>query len=697
MEIRLGYRTDTKNSIVNDFFIPVLKHARKYKRSVGFFTSSSLIQIAEGLSGLLQNSGKMYLIVSPRLTEEDIKAIELGYKIKEDLIRDLFIKEFDREFNEFEEEKLNYLAFLIYRNALEIKVAIMNDYGLYHEKIGIIEDKYGNKIAFTGSLNETENAFRKNFESIDVYKSWIEKDRVENKEKDFDMLWNNKTSMVNVMEFPQAVKEKILQYKKEEYIVEKQKINIYETKEENYDSYSAEDEIVLPTYIGDKRFQLRPYQYEAIEKWVENNYQGLFAMATGTGKTLTALAATERLWRDKKHKLAIVIICPYTHLVEQWVDDIKNFNINPIVAYSNTNWVNKLKINIRNYNHNLKKYFCVITTNATYQGEIFQDVISELKENVLFIVDEAHNFGSKRLSKLMNDDFQYRLALSATPDRYFDEDGTRKLLNYFSKQVFEFNLKEAIEREYLVNYYYYPNIVYLNEEEYEEYKNLSIKISKFIGQKGKLDLEDSSVELLLLKRARIINLAENKIEALKNLMLNYTQTSNNIIYCAAGKRKDEEKQIDEVCKMLGYEMNMKIHRFTSQETKEERAELIKRFENKELQALVAIKCLDEGVNIPCIERGFILASTGNSKEFIQRRGRLLRKYKGKKFSYIYDFIVLPRPIEEIHYMDLNVLKVDLSLARKELIRIKEFSQLAVNRRESTKVIDDIEIAYGIKY
>lgn len=419
-------------------------------------------------------------------------------------------------------------------------------------------------------------------------------------------------------------------------------------------------------------------------------------MATGTGKTLTALAGVERLWRDNDEALAIIIVCPYIHLVEQWVKDIKHFNINPIQAHGTSKWKDKLKRNIRGYNHNIIKNFCVITTNSTYQSTDFQNIIRELEKNILFIVDEAHNFGSNKLSKLLNEKFTYRLALSATPKRYFDEKGTNKLLKYFDKQVFEFSLKDAIDGGFLTEYYYYPNIVYLQNDEYEQYKNISIKIAKMIGKNGELDISDEVLEMLLLKRARIINLAKNKIIKLKEIMLMYKDTYNNIIYCAAGKN-EEERQLDDVCKLLGYDLNMKIHRFTSQETKEERSNLINRFEKKELQALVAIKCLDEGVNIPCIERGFILSSTGNSKEFIQRRGRLLRKYKNKKFAYIYDFIILPRPIKDIQYMNLDVLKVDLSLINKELRRMKEFGNLSINRSDSMKLIDDIEIAYGIKY
>lgn len=693
MNIELQYRTDQNNSIINDFFIPVLKHAKVYKRSVGFFTSNSLMQIANGLSGLISNEGKMYLIVSPKLNDEDIQAIKLGYKLREKVIEDKLLSELENEFNELEKEKLNYLAFLIYKNLLEIKVASMDDYGMYHEKIGVIEDIEGNKIAFTGSLNETENAFIRNFESIDVYKSWEEPQRIKNKERDFELLWNNKTPMIEVIDFPKAVKEKILEYKKDRYILEKESCKTVEEKKEKY---LLENGIELPKYINGKPFQLRDYQKQAIEKWIENNYKGLFAMATGTGKTLTALAGVEKLWRYKRDKLAIIIVCPYIHLVDQWVDDIKKFNINPIKAYGGSEWKSKLKTNIRAYNHGINQYFCVITTNSTYKSKIFQKIILEINENILFIADEAHNFGSNKLCNLLNEKFEYRLALSATPERYFDEYGTKKILKYFDKQVFEFNLKDAIDGEFLTEYYYYPNIVYLNSDEYDEYKKISIQIARFIGKDGELDTSNEALEMLLLKRAKIINLAKNKISKLKELMCGFKDTYNNIVYCASGK-SEEEKQINDVCKLLGCELNMKIHKFTSEETKEERKNLIERFEKKELQALVAIKCLDEGINIPCIERGFILSSTGNSKEFIQRRGRILRKHKNKKFSYIYDFIILPRPIEIIQHMNLDVLKVDLSLVNKELKRMKEFAQFSINRSSSTKLIDDIEVAYGIKY
>lgn len=699
LDVKIEYRSENQKEIIEDFYIPILSNAIKYKRASGFFSSSILIEIAKGLDSLIKNNGEMQLIVSPELSNEDIEAISTGYELREKVIERALNRRFYEHNNELEKERLNYLAHLISNNLLDIKVAVIDDgktNGIYHEKIGIMYDENGNKIAFTGSLNETDNAIRRNFESIDVYRSWlgdIDALRVFNKERDFDKLWNNKTDRITIYKFPEAIKNKILKYKKDS-IKSEGEIKIQENTCNNLLQKK------YPKYP--EWFHIRKYQEEAIKAWKENNFKGLLNMATGTGKTLTALSAVITLWMELKSKLAVIIVCPYTHLVEQWKEDVISFNMDPIVAYSTSKqkkWKNKMKNKIYRYNLGILDNVCILTTNATYKTKQFQEIINELQNNVLFIVDEVHNAGAEGFVKHLNNKFEFRLALSATPERYMDEEGTEHVLKYFGKEVYYFGLDRAIQEGFLTKYYYYPQIVYLTDDEYKEYFNLSLKLSKFIlKEDGKIKLTERA-KIYLIKRARLVAGAKMKLSKLRELFQNKKESNYNLIYCGSTYVENEEyddeiRQIEAVTRILGNEMDMRIAKFTAEETMEERENIIRDFnDGKTLQGIVAIKCLDEGVNIPSIKNVYILASSTNPREFIQRRGRVLRKYKGKNFAYIYDFITLPRDLNKVSLVGNDVLKFDYSLIKKELIRSKEFASLALNKYESLKILEQIEEMY----
>lgn len=683
LDLELSYKTDKENSILNKFYIPVLKKSKLYKRSVGYFTSNVLIKISEGIEGLVENNGKMKLLISPQISNEDKDAISKGYKLKEDVVRESLLIEFNKSYDNYQEEKLNYLANMIAYDVLEIKVACMKNYGIYHEKIGILEDIETNKIAFTGSLNETENAMVNNFESIDIYKSWNESDekRVIQKLNNFESLWNNENDLVEVMEFPDAVKNKLLKFKTNDVVKEAQLKLCVKKKKKNIPE--------IPELIGDKPFEIRDYQKEAINSWQENDYKGILAMATGTGKTLTALLCLEKLWQEKK-RLAVIIICPYIHLVEQWIEDLERFNIRPIkICGSNKKNIERAEMQIECYQENINPFICIITTNQSYSKPKFQKLINEIEEQTLFIADEVHNVGAKNTSRCLNENYKYRLGLSATPKRYFDDIGTDKIYDYFKKDVYEFSLKEAIDKEFLTQYYYYPIFVYLDQDELIEYKKITKKILKYLDKDGKLDLSNSQLSNLLIKRSRIVNLASSKVQKLKEIMLeNKLCKENNIlIYCAAGKKDDEDRQITQVCKLLGNKLDMRIRRFTSEEDMNERTMIVDEFKQKILQGIVAIKCLDEGVNIPCIETAIILSSSGNSKEFIQRRGRVLRNSPGKDFAKIYDFITLPYDIEKI---DIEECSTDKSIVKKELRRAEEFADTCLNKSHAFNTIMEIK-------
>lgn len=715
LDIKKEYRS-LLDSVAKNFYIPLLIQAVKYQRAVGFFSSSCLVEISKGISELAKNGGKIQLVASPYLSDEDIEAIKSGYAMRDQVVKEAIRREMTEGKTPFEKARLNLLANLISDNILDIKIAFTEDsdrMGMYHEKMGIITDAEGNRVAFAGSMNESAAAMTLNYETIDVYCSWKgEVDRVIAKENAFASIWNDTEPNIKIIDFPELKQEIIDKYK---YAVPDFEIDKKE--------YAPDIDTVLHTDLGvyteygpkfPEWFKLHDYQDEAITEWQKRNYRGIFDMATGTGKTYTGLGALTTLSKNLGHKLAAIIVCPYQHLVEQWVEDILKFNIDPIIGYSDSSqkdWQKRLKNAIRDQKLKVRgrEFFCFICTNATFSSDYVQAQLAKIKSDTLLMVDEAHNFGAPYLSCLLYDNYKYRLALSATLDRHNDEEGTAKLYDFFGEKCIEYTLDRAIEEKKLTKYKYYPIVVTLTEEELEAYDNLSYEIGKCImkDKNGKIKLS-SKGETLALKRSRIIAGAKNKLTMLEEVIQPYIHDKHILVYCGATKgleqnqdRSDVDsediRQIDAVTDLLGNKLGMEVSQFTSKESVEEREVLKREFSAGDtLKVLIAIKCLDEGVNIPKIKTAFILASTTNPKEYIQRRGRVLRLAEGKEYAEIYDFITLPYDTESVTSLTEAQVKRNFTLVKNELRRAEEFSRIAVNMVESASLIDEIKDAYGIQ-
>ena len=714
LEIKKEYRSLLDN-VAKDFYIPLLSCAVRYQRAVGFFSSSCLVEISKGISELAKNGGKIQLVASPYLSDEDIEAIKSGYAMRDQVVKEAIRREMTDGRTPFEKARLNLLANLISDNILDIKIAFTEDserLGMYHEKMGIITDPNGNRVAFSGSMNESATAMTLNYETIDVYCSWKnEEDRVVAKENAFASIWNDTEPNIKIIEFPELKQEIIEKYKRTapDFEIDKKEYPSYNGSDHQMDfGIFAENSPKFPD-----GFDLHVYQSEAIEEWVRHDYRGIFDMATGTGKTYTGLGALTTLSKNINHKLAAIIVCPYQHLVEQWVEDIVKFNIQPIIGYSESSqkdWNVRLKDAIRDQKLKVrgKEFFCFICTNATFSSDFVQTQMAKIKSDVLLMIDEAHNFGAPYLSRLLYNDYKYRLALSATLERHNDEEGTAKLYDFFGEKCIEYTLERAIKEKKLTPYKYYPVLVTLTEDELEAYDHLSYEIGKCVvkGRDGKMKLSTRG-EKLALERSRIVAGASNKLELLKDVIQPYIHDKHILVYCGATKgleqnqdRSDVDvediRQIDAVTDLLGNQLGMDVSQFTSKESVEEREVLKREFAAGDtLKVLIAIKCLDEGVNIPKIKTAFILASTTNPKEYIQRRGRVLRLAEGKEYAEIFDFITLPYDVEAVTSLTVEQVKRNSTLVKNELRRAAEFSRLAVNMVESISLIDEIKDAYGI--
>jgi len=674
---------DTSSSdLIKDFFEPALASSIRYDRGVGYFSAAWLRLTAKGMTTFAKNSGYARWVTSPILDKEDWNALQTGEAARYDevLRRAIKINIEDLE-RSLEEETLSALAWLVADGILDFKLALPRnklEQGEFHDKFGIFADAFGNQISFNGSYNDSIKGTL-NYESIKIFCSWEAgfSDLVSADADRFSRLWNNMDSNVQVFDLPEAARERIIKLRtKERPYPEPHWNNLLLLKEEGikYNSYLP-SRPHIPTNIT-----LRDYQIKAIDEWFSHNCRGLLEMATGTGKTITALAASVRLY-ERENRLAVIITAPFQHLVDQWHKEAKSFGHQSILAYqSKKQWINNLTDQILQFNGNYRKFLSVITTHSTFCSSDFQAVISKLKPPSVIIADEAHYLGSElgRLSYPQN--IPFRLALSATPDRWYDEVGTSMLRNYFGKTVFSFPLEEAIGLS-LTPYYYYPHLVTLTADELEQYEELTAKIAPLINQED--ENGQQALKMLLIQRARLLNVAQNKLNILSKLIDSEDDIKFTLFYCAPG-------QIDDVLRLIGLEKGILVHKFTAEEDAKKRQQLLADFSNGKLQGLVAMKCLDEGVDVPNTRTAYILASSGNPREFIQRRGRILRKAPNKEFSIIHDLIAVPQAPQ-----DLATFEVERSIIRRELRRFKEFAEPALNKHLAYDVVWELARKYSL--
>lgn len=663
-----------------DFYEPALSVSVRYDRGVGFFSSGWLRVLAQGLTKFAANSGKARIITSPVLVKQDWEALKMGESARiNQMLRDALTKNIDQLAQELEQNTLSALAWMIADGILTFKLALPQNKlagGDFHDKFGVFTDAENNQVSFSGSPNESIRGFY-NYESNKIFHSWLPPMRpfVEADVKRFERLWQNEDENVRTYDLPEAAREKILKLRERERPYPKPAWIGQPIKESSPTYQPAKPQ--LPAQI-----ELRPYQDEAIDAWFAHQCRGLFEMATGTGKTITALAASAKLY-DREKQLAVIIAVPYQHLVDQWNDEASAFGYKPILAYqSKKSWLNELNHQILDFNGGYRQFISVIVTHSTFISPDFQGSIARLQYPALLIADEAHHLGAERSRLHYPQNIPYRLALSATPDRWFDDEGTVALRAYFGETVFAFTLEQAIGVS-LTPYYYYPHLVSLTDDEMVEYEALSVKIARLINQEE--EDKQEALKMLLIKRARLLNTAVNKLEILSELIDNEKQIEHTLFYCAPG-------QIDEVMQLVGWEKGILINQFTAEESPPERQQLLTNFANGNLQALAAMKCLDEGVDVPSTQTAYFLASSSNPREFIQRRGRILRKYPGKEHSIIHDLIAIP-PVS--FGLDSPAFQAERSIVRRELQRFKEFSNPALNKHQALDVIWDIASHYGL--
>lgn len=663
--------------VIAEFFVPALAASTKYDRGVGYFSAGWLRLTSQGMIVFAGNGGHARWVTSPILDEDDWIALQQGIAARHDaVIRAALQRNIDELAQSLEQDTLSALAWMVADEILDFRLALPRNKlqgGEFHDKFGIFTDADGNRVSFNGSYNESVQGTR-NYESLRVFSSWQDpfSSLVQSDSERFERLWNNLDPNVQVYTLPDAARASILKLRTEQR------------------PYSLSSRTILPLALTHPRIPpeltLRDYQLDAIDAWFENRCQGLLEMATGTGKTRTALSAMARFY-ERERRLAVIIAVPYQHLVDQWMEDAKEFGLHPVLAYKKkADWLNRLHQQVLEFSRQDRKVISVITTHTTFIDDDFQKAIGKLHSSSLLIADEVHHLGAERSRMALPESIQARLALSATPDRWFDDIGSAALRRYFGDTVFQFTLSDAIRRGILVPYIYYPQLIELTHDEMSEYQLLSDQISRLaaiLRTKPDEGLEQR-LERLLMQRSRLLNSASEKLTALRSLISETPNSHHTLFYCSP-------EQIDEVCHIVGWEAGWRINRFTAEEPNNVRQQLLEDFDNQNIQALVAMKCLDEGVDVPNTRTAYILASSSNPREFIQRRGRVLRRAPDKNEATIYDFIVIP---PQSWYSQSNI-NSDKNIVERELRRFKEFADSAQNKHQALSVVWDIANQYGI--
>lgn len=633
LHLDVSYESDSnKNQLLDNFYIPVLENSKKYFRIAGFFSSTSLSVAAEGIEGLIKNDGKMYLLISPELSEEDFSIISKSEKLENDafLFSDFAL--------DAKEDNLKALAWLLGNGRLEIKIVVgkKSRNSLFHQKVGIFFDDEGNILSFSGSINETAQAWINNIEEFKVFRSW-NAGQIEYLQADlnkFSSYWKNeRKDTAIVFDLPSSIKEKIIQIRPRDVW----DLNIMRRYKKDHE-------------IKNNKLSLFPHQARAVEAWVENDYSLLMEMATGTGKTRTAIGCLLKKLEDNEVLLTIVAT-PQNTLSRQWKDDFVKLNIaldyNAIIDGSVSKWPKRLELLLLDLNEKRIKTAIVFTTHATASDPKFVDVIlkNKFKTKILFIADEVHATGSAKQRDALLPEYDYRIGLSATPERMFDEGGTSLIRNYFGDKSFEFTIADALStinpltgRSFLNYFTYHPIFVELTPSENKLFNKYSQQIAILKAQD---EYDPDDLQKLYDRRAAVSKNAEGKYEALNRLLgkLNPERIVDTILFVS-------DKQIKKSFDILS-DRHIKRAKITEQESTSkivnnsgdtERQEIISQFNHRQLQVLVGIKCLDEGIDIPNARIAILMSNSTNPREFIQRVGRVIRQAEGKQLSEIYDFI-----------------------------------------------------------
>jgi len=667
----------------------------------------------------------MRIIFNDVLTRDDKEALEKGLNTSpEKLIEDKVISDvlkLSETLSGHNRHFFNCLSWLIATKKLEfIAIApIQRRVGIAHQKFGVFKDENNNKVAFSGSINFSSTALFNNIEAISCYKSWItagsDAERVQYYESLFNKVWDGKHESARIVPL-----EKVKIIIRDQFKAESLD-SLLDEEAELLSDVIAETSIPssLISKVGKLKRKLtkgkanrpsfpagsdeREYQSIAIRQWIENSYKGLFEMATGTGKTITGLRASVKLFEDLE-SLVVVVLVPTISLAEQWIEEVTKFGFVESILVSSTNpsWDLALQGGLNSFKLKTINHLVVISTYDSYKSKRFQEFHAKFPAHTMLLADEAHSMGAPEILNKLPYNIQYRLALSATPHRHFDDSGTQKFLEFFNASIrstYEFPMKQAIASRFLCQYRLKPHFAELTEEEYMHYYALTKKISQRAHiNKNKFVDTDVHLERMLQERRKLLNKASSKKEIVGDIidaMKKQGEIHHTLIYCPEGNDESEDNRIiDDLGKYLAFEKGIRIAPFTGNTPPEKRAQLLKEFDEGKIQCLLAMKCLDEGVDVRRTETAIFVSSSTNPRQYIQRRGRVLRVHPDKPIAFLHDIIAVPPKIE---LDDEKAKEIDKVILSQEFRRYKEFAEDALNYVEAISPVKEICKDYNIDF
>jgi len=719
--------SSTGDMIPLHFFGEVIPVSKKIQFKLGYFSSSSISTLSYGFAQFIYNDGTIDFLINHFVNENDYKLInnelvldEAFYNsIETNILRDL------EKLNEVLTKKqvnhfYNCLRYLIDNNRVRIIPVTTKSGEISHYKEALFWDHEGNVINIVGSCNFTYKGIVCNGESFVINRSWgetAERANISNEEKEYevifkkesrDFIYLNPEKLVNIIKdksvsltAKQLLDEEInlVSLETETYTEEEQNIKRINKVLKSKFETKVEEIVTSPKFPPP--YQPREYQVQAYNNWVNNNYTGVFGMATGTGKTKTSLNCVLNEFKKTNNYYTIILV-PSIALLNQWEDEVVEFNFQNILKVGGGNkWEKEFSNYVSNFNAGIKKNIVIISTYASFSTAKFRRYFNKIENEFILIADEAHNMGAKNIkASFKNSQIPKRIGLSATPKRVYDIEGTQFIDRFFNDQepyTYSFSMQQAMEMDFLTNYRYFPVLVELNEEELEKYIEISKKLLRYFDfNKGEFK-KDPMVEKLLLLRKNIIHKANNKVECFKNILLELRQLKklkNIFTYIPEGYVYDELGNADRMLNkflIAGNEILPELKMNSYIADGQNLNDLLRGFSEGKIDMLFAMKMLDEGVDVPRAEVGIFASSTGNPRQFIQRRGRLLRKHVDKPFATIFDMVVIPR----LNDNNAELFSMEKNLVKNELRRVGYFASLALNFYDSQQALENLCFKYNL--
>ena len=667
------------DDLAGEVLVPAFQRASAVDCMMGFFSSASLGSLAPGLATFLNlTEGKLRLIASPILSEDDQRAIERGLADRaakaEEAFEQLMITE-DR----IAQHAIDCLALLLCAGRIEIKIALMRR-GMFHPKVWLFRDRAGDHLAVHGSSNMTASGIGMNYEQVSLAKSWVDTTQsfvADRFERQFVRLWSDGDEHCIVMDASHALRERIVSAGRADH--PPQEIELRDLYDRAVRARVAETPVPYRAGFAippDLRYQDGPFAHQgaAVAAWLGAGHRGILEMATGSGKTITSMVAAHALV-EAVGSVLIVVAAPYLPLIDQWSGEIEPFGLQPTNlgtlqgAAARSAALSKVA---RRLKHGISRAEAVVVSHDTLCTPEFLEATRRLGVPLLLIADEAHNLGRAAFIANPPEHFGYRLALSATPVRQYDDEGTAALMSFFGDVVFKFTLEEAIGR-CLVEYDYWLHDTELDEEEMDAWYDLTARI-KSNAWRTENGMPDDYLAKLFRDRRLLLETSKGKIAALDRALstLDPKSVTHTLVY-GSDKGPSQLEEVNALLRRRGFT----FHQLTAEETRDRartRA-IIAAFQAGEIQVLTAKRVLDEGVNIPQIRRAYVLASTTVGRQWVQRRGRLLRTCSaiGKTSADIHDFLALPPGLDSRSLDDEA-----RDLIKSELRRVQEFGALARN-------------------